>query len=87
MVYQYSQQFTSIIKKGVYKITTRDKYIGTFSTKKNLTLHNRLDPSIVIGFSARTQYEKWCLYCVVSYFCAGNIPEHGNLIVSNKYKK
>ena len=30
MVYQYPQQLTSNIAKGVYKITTPDKAIGTY---------------------------------------------------------
>ena len=54
--------------------------------KTNLTLNNWLDPQIVLGFSARTWYVKWFLFCDVSYFCAGNRSENGNPIESNKYK-
>ena len=38
----------------------------------NLTLNDQIDPQIVLGFSARTQYAKFCLLCVVYYFCARN---------------
>ena len=45
-----------------------------------------LGPHIVLPFSACTWYVKFFLYCVVSYFCAGNIFKNGNPIVSNKCK-
>ena len=54
--------------------------------KTNLNLNNRLDPQILLGFSACTRYAKWCLLYVVSCFYAGNIFVHGNQKEGNKYK-
>ena len=41
-----------------------------FQQKNNLALNDFIDPKIILSFSARTWYEKWCLFCVVCYFCS-----------------
>ena len=54
--------------------------------KTNLVHNNFLDPKIITGFSASIRYTKRCLFCVVSYVCAGNMFDHGNPMEMNKYK-
>ena len=54
--------------------------------KTDISINDQLDPKIILMFSALTRYAKWCLLCVVSYFCSGNRSEHGKSIVSNNYK-
>ena len=57
-----------------------------FQQKINIVINDWLDYQIVLCFSACTQYSKWCISCVVSYFCARNIFKHGNSIKSDMYK-
>ena len=56
-----------------------------FQQKNHLFFNNRLVPQCVPGLSACIQYSKWCLFYCVSCFFYGNIFEHLNPIVTNKY--
>ena len=69
-----------------YRINLFTRAPVYFQQKTNLALNYQIDPQIVLRFSAHTRYSKWCLFCVVYYFCAGNRFENGNPRVSNKYK-
>ena len=69
-----------------YQINLVTKVPVNFQQKNNLALNDWLEPQTVLMLIYLTRYAKCCLLCVVYYFCAGNRFEHGNPIVSNKYK-
>ena len=39
-----------------------------FQQKNNLALNDQFDPQIALTFGACTWYDKWYLYCLVSFF-------------------
>ena len=69
-----------------YRINLVTKVPVNFQQKKNLALNDCHDPQIVLVFNSCTRYSRWCLFCVVSFFCYVNRFDHGNPIESNKYK-
>ena len=51
-----------------YRINLVTRVPANFQQKTNIALNDRLDPKIVLVFSACNHYTKWCLLCVVSFF-------------------
>ena len=69
-----------------YRINIVTRTLVDFQQKTNLSLNDQLDPKLFLMFSAYTRYAKWCLFYVVSYFCAGNKFNKENPMESNKYR-
>ena len=71
----------------IYRINLFISVPVKFQQKNNFSLNNLIDPQITLLFGARTQYDKWYLYCRFSVFlCWKYIQTWKNLIISNKYE-
>ena len=68
-----------------YRINLVTRVPVNFQQKTSFALNNRLDSQKHFGFSACTRYVKWCLFYVFLFF-TGNLFDHGNTIVGNKYR-